>query len=77
MFIKQIKFLSILAKNSKITNSCMISSDRIADELHLSSKQTRELAKYLHAHGVIESDMDGQLSIITRKGIQWLEKFIF
>jgi len=75
LFASQLKFLSILEENSRRPNPALVDSATIASRLNMSLGQTREMIKCLNDMGVIESDFEGQLSLITQKGIHWLERY--
>ena len=45
--------------------------------LDISLLETKQLLKALHASGVIISNMEGQYSLITQEGIQWLNQMTF
>ena len=75
LFASQLKFLSILAENSRRPYPGVVDSETIASRLNLSLGQTREMIKCLNDMGVIQSDMEGQLSLITQKGMLWLERY--
>ena len=71
--INQHDLLAILAENLKTPYPGVVNSKEIAKRLSMSLRETCQVIKCLHDRGVVQSDMDGQLSLITRKGMQWLE----
>ena len=75
LFASQIKFLSILAENSRKPQPEVVGSEAIADRLNMSLGETRQMIKCLNDMGVIQSDLEGQLSLITQKGMHWLERY--
>ena len=72
------KVLKLLADNA-INNSSpqVMDSDTIADMLGISRPETTQLLKALHASGVIISNMEGQYSLITQEGMEWLTQMTF
>ncbi len=75
LFTSQVKFLSILAENSKQPQPKVVYSEEIANRLNMNINETQQMIKYLNDMGVIESNIEGRLSLITQKGIHWLEKY--
>ena len=72
------KVLRLLAENA--TNNIspqVMDTDTIAGMLEISLAETKQLLKALHASGVIISNMEGQYSLITQEGIQWLNQMTF
>ena len=69
---KKHKVLHILSENSKKQQPQVVDSADIAEKLHLGISETRQLVKMLNQSGVIESDLDGQYSLITPHGVHWL-----
>jgi DNA-binding IscR family transcriptional regulator len=69
------KVLRILAENAKNNASPQVmDSDTLARKLDISLPETRQLLKALHASGVIISNMEGQYSLITQEGMEWLNQ---
>ena len=75
LFSSQIKFLSILAENSRKPYPEVVDSESIANRLNMSIRETRQMIKCLNDMEVIQSDLEGQLSLITQKGMHWLERY--
>jgi len=75
LFTSQIRFLSILAENSKKPYARAVYSEEIAHRLDMSLADTHQMIRCLNDMEVIESNMEGHLSLITQKGILWLEKY--
>jgi CTP-dependent riboflavin kinase len=75
LFTSQIKFLSILAENSKKPYAEVVYSEEIAQRLDMSLTDTHQMIRCLNDMEVIESNMEGHLSLITQKGIHGLEKY--
>ncbi len=71
--INQIELLSILA--APPLPSMLIESKDIAERPHMSLHETRQAIKCLNDTGVIQSDMDAELSLITHKGPRWLKNY--
>lgn len=72
------KVLRLLAENA--TNNIspqVMDTDTIANALDISLTETKQLLKALHASGEIISNMEGQYSLITQEGIQWLNQMTF
>ncbi len=75
LFTHQIKFLSILAENSKKPQPKVVYSEEIAQRLNMSLNETRQMIRCLNDKEVIESSVEGDLALITQKGIHWLERY--
>ncbi len=72
------KVLWLLAENAKSNTSPQVmDSDTIAGRLGISLPETIQLLKALHASGEIISNMEGQYSLITQEGIEWLTQMTF
>ena len=63
------QILKILAENLKNPHPQVVPSRQIANKLNRSEKETCQLIKIMHQMGVVISDVDGQLSLITREGL--------
>jgi Mn-dependent DtxR family transcriptional regulator len=63
------QILEILAENLKNPQPQVVPSRLIANKLKMSMKDTCQLIKIMHQMGVVESDIDGQQSLITREGL--------
>ena len=61
--------LEILVENLKNSQPKVVSSHQIADKLNMSVDEICQLIKIMHQMGVVESDIDGQKSLITREGL--------
>jgi len=68
--------LHILSQNLNNPQPQLVNSSDIANQLKLSLLETQRLLKVMNNMGVIESNMDLQLSLITRKGLQYLNREI-
>ena len=66
--------LHILSQNLNNPQPQLVNSSDIANQLKLSLLETQRLLKVMNNMGVIESNMDLQLSLITRKGLQYLNR---
>ena len=75
LFACQLKFLSILAENSRRPHPEVVNSESIANRLNMSLGETQQMIKCLNDMGVIQSDLEGKLSLITQKGMLWLERY--
>jgi Mn-dependent DtxR family transcriptional regulator len=63
------QILEILVENLKNPQPQVVHSRHIANRLKMSMKDTCQLIKIMHQMGVVESDIDGQQSLITREGL--------
>ncbi len=75
LFANQMQFLSILAENSRKPYPTVVDTKAIAARLNISLGKTREIIRCLDYMGVIQSDLEGQRSLITQKGMHWLERY--
>ncbi len=66
--------LSVLSDNLKHPQPEVVDSGRIAETLHMGLAETRQIVKILREAGAVESDLDGQYSLITREGLLWLQE---
>lgn len=71
---KKLQVLSILSQNLNNPNPQLVNSNDIASQLNLSLGETHLLLKVMNDMGVIESNVDNHLSLITRKGLHCLEQ---
>ena len=70
--------LKLLAENATNNESPQVmDTDTIARALHIGVGEARQLLRALHASGVIISNLEGQYSLITQEGIQWLDEMSF
>lgn len=70
--------LKLLAENATNNESPQVmDTDTIARVLGISVNEARQLLRALHASGVIISNLEGQYSLITQEGIQWLDQMSF
>ena len=69
--IKEIKFrvLRILCENLRNQQPQVVSIETIAEELQKGIKETRQLLLRMNEAGEIESDLEGQYSLITQTGL--------
>jgi predicted transcriptional regulator len=63
------QILEILVDNLSNPQPQVVNSQLIAEKLNMSLKETCQLIKIMHQMGVVISDMEGQKSLITRKGL--------
>ena len=68
----KLRVLGILSENLKNPQPQVVGIEKIADELQLSIAQIRQLLLIMAEAGEIESDMEGQYSLITPAGLFWL-----
>ena len=71
---RKLQVLHILSKNLLNPNTQLVNSNDIAKQLNLSLPETYLLLKVMNDMGVIESNVDNQLSLITQKGMRYLEE---
>jgi CTP-dependent riboflavin kinase len=71
---EKIKVLHILSENLKNPQPQLVRSTDIANQLNMSIPETQLLLKVMNDLGVIESNVDGQLSLITQKGLHYLHR---
>ena len=69
------KVLRLLAENAWNNSSPQVmDSNTIASMLGVSLPEIKRMLIALHASGVITSNMEGQYSLITQEGMQWLSE---
>jgi predicted transcriptional regulator len=68
------RILAILAENLKNSEPQVVSSDMLSARINLPIKDTCQLIKVMNQMGIIESDQDGQRSLITRQGMMYLKE---
>lgn len=71
---RKIQVLHILSQNLRNPEPQLVSSDEIARCLQISLRETELLLKVMNDLGVIESNVDQRLSLITRKGVECLRQ---
>lgn len=71
---KKIHVLTILFKNLQETNPQLVSSTTIATQMNLGLPDLQQVLKSMEGMGLIQSDPDQQFSLITRKGLIWLDQ---
>ncbi len=69
----KLEVLHILSENLKNPQPGLVCSQDIARRLQLSLRETKILLQAMNDMGVIESDVDRQLSLITREGLRYLD----
>ncbi|WP_448873161.1 hypothetical protein [Desulfobulbus propionicus] len=72
--VKKLQVLHILSQNLSNPQPQLVSSDEIARQLQLSMGETELLLKVMNDMGVIESNVDHRLTLITRKGMETLHR---
>lgn len=68
------RILGILVENLKNSEPQVVSSEIISARINLNIRETCQLIKIMNQMGIIESDQDGQRSLITRQGILLLKE---
>lgn len=71
---KKLQVLAILSDNLKNPQPQLVRSADIAGKLNISIKEIQQLLKVMDGMGVIKSNVEGQLSLITQKGVQYLNQ---
>jgi len=71
---QKLQVLHILSQNLSNPQPELVRSDLIARQLRLSLPETELLLKVMNDMGVIESNVDHCLSLITRKGMDCLRQ---
>ena len=71
---KKIQVLHILSENLKNPQPQLVRSTDIANQLNLTIPETYLLLKVMNDMGVIESNVDHQLSLITQEGLHFLHR---
>jgi hypothetical protein len=69
---RKIEVLHILSQNLKNPQPQLVRSSDIANQLNLSLSDTQLLLKVMNDMGIIEINVDNQLSLITQKGLHYL-----
>jgi CTP-dependent riboflavin kinase len=69
--IKETKFrvLCILCENLRNPQPQVVGIEKIAEELQQGVRETRQLLLRMNETGEIESDVEGQYSLITQTGL--------
>lgn len=68
------RILAVLSENLNNPQPEVVDSVRIAEALQMELAETRQVIKILNDAGAVESDLDGQYSLITREGLRWLQQ---
>ncbi len=72
--LKQQVLMALIENFNKDPNHGLMDSGAIASELDMTIAETRHIIKSMNGTGVIESTLEGDYSIITKKGIDWLNR---
>ena len=70
---RKLQVLAILSRNLENPSPQLVQSHDIASQLNMSLSETQLLLKVMDDMGVIESNVDNHLSLITQKGLQYLK----
>ncbi len=70
---RKIQVLDVLYRNSQKDHPQVVSSKTIADKLNMNLPELQKVLKSMEGMGVIETDPDLRLNLITREGLVWLE----
>ncbi|MCP3929245.1 MAG: hypothetical protein GY705_09120 [Bacteroidetes bacterium] len=73
---RKIQVLDVLYRNSQKDHPQVVSSKTIADKLNMNLPELQKVLKSMEGMGVIETDPDLRLNLITREGLVWLEHHI-
>lgn len=68
------RILAVLSENLKRPQPEVVDSVSIAEALQMELAETRQVIKILNEAGAVESDLDGDYSLITRQGLLWLQE---
>jgi DNA-binding IclR family transcriptional regulator len=68
------KILRLLEENSRETTPEVVRSEIIAEKLNLNKTTTQTFIKILHNRGDVLADMDGEFSLLTLQGHNWLQQ---
>jgi len=71
---KHIQVLHILSQNLRNHSPELVNSHDIANQLNISLPETHLLLKIMNDMGVIESNVDNHLSLITQEGLHYLQR---
>ncbi len=74
---KKLQVLHVLSQNLRNPQPGLVSSDVIAHQLELTLPETELLLKVMNDMGVIKSNVDHRLSLITREGMDCLQRASF
>jgi predicted transcriptional regulator len=66
--------LEILVENLENPQPQIVYSRTIADRLDMSIKETCQLLKIMHEKGLVVSDSEGEKSLITQAGVQYVNQ---
>ena len=69
---RKLQVLAILSRNLENPSPQLVRSPDIARQLNISLSETQLLLKVMDDMGVIESNVDNHLSLITQKGLEYL-----
>jgi len=68
----KLRILSILSSNLSNPQPQVVDIKTISDAINLSMKETRQLLLSMDQNGEIQSDIDGNYSLITQAGLSSL-----
>lgn len=68
------QILRILGDNLKNPQPQVVDSENIANKLHIQVSETRSLLRVLEQNGAVVTDLEGQYSLITSKGLVLLQE---
>lgn len=71
---KSLQILSILSDNLKNPEPQLVRSTYLADKMQVSVKEIQQILKVMDSLGVIQSDVEGQYSLITPEGMRDLDR---
>jgi len=69
---KKLQVLHILSQNLQNPSPQLVASNDIANQLNISLSETHMLLNIMNDMGVVESNVDNHLSLITQKGLHYL-----
>jgi predicted Rossmann fold nucleotide-binding protein DprA/Smf involved in DNA uptake len=71
---KRIDILKFLNDNLDNAHPQLVGIEVLADKLHSSLQETKQLLLQMNGMGIIKSGMEGRYSMITVLGLEWLKK---
>ncbi len=77
LLASQEQLLKILVANLEKPCPQLVHSNYIADKMKISVTETQQVLNSMQGLGVVESDEDKQFSLITLKGISWLNRLTY
>lgn len=70
----KMQVLAILSENLNNPSPQLVTTAAIADQMNIGTTELLPLLKTMNGLGVIQTDDDLQYNLITREGLQYLER---